>query len=194
MVVSCHTGCPSDWGRVDLSSPAVFRQPVSAWGFAGRYGNGWETSVANPPAKFLKSKGPCSPLGSAREIKDYRLGRRVHVQQMFNIRPEGGAVMERREAFCAAVIKFRSPEWSPAFPDTDTFEVDGQHRTIRQVCELVKGDSAELPDLIVGILMGAMHGDRRLLELLGRSRTYATGSECLLAMLDHRVTTFRTRR
>jgi hypothetical protein len=102
--------------------------------------------------------------------------------------------MNRQEAFCEAVMKFQSPEWSPAFPDNDTFEVDGQYRTIRQVCELVKSDSAELPDLIAGRLMGAMRGDRRLLELLGPSRTYANGSKCLLALLDDRVTSFRTRR
>jgi hypothetical protein len=69
--------------------------------------------------------------------------------------------MDRRhEAFGEAVFKIESPEWSPAFPDKDTFEVDGQFRTIRQVCELVKDDGAELPDLIIGILMGAMRGDR----------------------------------
>jgi hypothetical protein len=97
---------------------------------------------------------------------------------MFNIR---GAATNRREAFCAAVMKFQSPEWSPAFPDTDTFEVDGRYRTIRE-------------DFTVGMLMGAMRGDRRLLELLGPSRTYATASQCLLALLDNRVTAFRTRR
>jgi hypothetical protein len=30
--------------------------------------------------------------------------------------------MDEREAFWAAVYKFRSPEWSPAFPDQPTFE------------------------------------------------------------------------
>lgn len=102
--------------------------------------------------------------------------------------------MDRRQAFDAAVIKFLSPEWSPAFPDNDTFKVDGEYLTIQQVCELVKDDQTKLPDLIVGCLMGAARRDRRLLKLLGPSRIYATGSQCLLAQLSDRVTTFRTRR
>ena len=102
--------------------------------------------------------------------------------------------MGRREAFCAAVIKFRSPEWSPAFPDNDTFEVDGKYRTIREVCGLVMDDAGELPDPIVGELMSAMHGDQRLLKLLGRSRMYATGSQCLSELLEDRVKTFQVKR
>jgi len=87
-----------------------------------------------------------------------------------------------------------SPEWSPAFPDDDTFEAEGKYLTIREVCELVKHDAEALPDETVGRLMEAMHGDRRLLELLGRWRTYATGSQCLLELLDDRVRTFRLKR
>jgi hypothetical protein len=94
--------------------------------------------------------------------------------------------MDRREAFCAAVIKFLSPEWSPASPDNDTFEVDGKYQTIRQICELVKDDSEELPDRIVGEFMQAMD-DRRLRELL---RTYATGSQYLSELLEDRVRTY----
>ena len=88
--------------------------------------------------------------------------------------------MDRREGFHAAVIKLRSPEWSPAFPDMNTLNVDDEYWTIREVCELVKDDDGVLPDEIVDELKDAMHGVRRLLELLGRSRTYATGSQCLL--------------
>ena len=88
--------------------------------------------------------------------------------------------MDRREGFHAAVIKLRSPEWSPAFPDMNTLNVDGEYWTIRQVCNLVKDDDGVLPDEMVDELKDAMHGDRRLLELFGRSRTYATGSQCLL--------------
>jgi hypothetical protein len=102
--------------------------------------------------------------------------------------------MDRREGFHAAHNKFRSPEWSPAFPDMNRLNVDGEYQTIRQVCELVKNDAGELPDLIVGELMDAMHRDRRLLELLGRSRTYATGSQCLLELLDNRIKTFQRKR
>jgi hypothetical protein len=102
--------------------------------------------------------------------------------------------VDRREAFHAAVIKFRSPEWSPAFPDTDTVEVDGKYRTIREVCWLLKRDTGELPDIIVGELMKAMRGDRRLLQQLGRTRTYATGSQCLLELLEERVRTFKGKR
>jgi hypothetical protein len=34
--------------------------------------------------------------------------------------------MDRREGFHAAVIKLRSPEWSPAFPNMNTLNVDGE--------------------------------------------------------------------
>ena len=102
--------------------------------------------------------------------------------------------MDRREGFHAAVIKLRSAEWSPAFPDMNTLNVDDEYWTIREVCELVKDDDGVLPDEIVDELKNAMHGVRRLLELLGRSRTYATGSQCLLELLDNRIKTFRTKR
>jgi hypothetical protein len=102
--------------------------------------------------------------------------------------------MDRREAFCEAVIKFRSPEWSPAFPDNDTFEVDRKYRTIREVCGLVMDDAGELPELIVAELIQAMRGDRRLHELLDRSPTYATGSQCLSELLEDRVRTFEAKR
>ena len=72
--------------------------------------------------------------------------------------------------------------------------VDDEYWTIRQVCDLVKDDDGVLPDEIVNELKDAMHGVRRLLELLGRSRTYATGSQCLLELLDNRIKTFRTKR
>jgi len=101
--------------------------------------------------------------------------------------------MDRREAFDLTVIKFLSPEWSPAFPDNDRFEVDGEYLTIRQVCERVKEDKEELPDWIVRDLMWGMHGDRRLHELLGRSPTYTTGSRCLSELLEDRVRTFKAK-
>jgi hypothetical protein len=46
--------------------------------------------------------------------------------------------MGEREAFWAAVYRFTSPEWSPAFADQPTFDVNVKYLTIRQVCELVK--------------------------------------------------------
>ena len=119
------------------------------------------------------------------------MGRLQKVSEIF---AAGMWVMDRREGFHAAVIKFRSPEWSPAFPDMNTLNIDGEYQTIRQVCELVKDDDGELPDPTLGELMDAMHGDRRLLELLGRSRTYSTGSQCLLKLLDNRIKTFQTKR
>ena len=119
------------------------------------------------------------------------MGRLQKVSEIF---AAGMWVMDRREGFHAAVIKFRSPEWSPAFPDMNTLNIDGEYQTIRQVCELVKDDAGELPDPTVGELMDAMHGDRRLLELLDRSRTHATGSQCLLELLDNRIKTFQRKR
>lgn len=101
--------------------------------------------------------------------------------------------MDRRMAFDLAVIKFLSPEWSPALPDNDRFEVDGKHLTIRKVCELVKDDKEELPDWIVRDLIWGMHGDRRLHELLDRSPTYATAAQCLSELLEDRVRTFKAK-
>lgn len=96
--------------------------------------------------------------------------------------------MDEREAFWAAVYKFRSPEWSPALPDQPTFEVKGKRLTIRQVCELVKDIPDELPYIVAGEMVKAMHGDHRLIQLFALSRTYATGSQCLLKLLkDHIV-------
>ena len=94
--------------------------------------------------------------------------------------------MDEREAFWAAVYKFRSPEWSPALPDQPTFKVKGKRLTIRQVCELVKNIPDELPYIVAGEMVKAMHGKHRLIQLFALSRTYATGSQCLLALLkDH---------
>jgi hypothetical protein len=91
--------------------------------------------------------------------------------------------VDEREAFWAAVYKFRSP----AFPDAPTFEVKGKYFTIRQVCELVKDITDELPYLVAGELVKAMHGDHRLIQLFTPSRTYATGSQCVLELLDKHI-------
>jgi hypothetical protein len=80
-----------------------------------------------------------------------------------------------------------SPEWSPAFADQATFDVKGKHLTIRQVCELVKDITEELPYLVAGKVMKAMHGDHRLIQLFAPSRTYATGSQCVLQLLEDRI-------
>jgi hypothetical protein len=95
--------------------------------------------------------------------------------------------MDEREAFWAAVYKFKSPEWSPAFLDQPAFEVKGKYFTIRQVCDLVKDITDELPYLVAGELVKAMQGDRRLIQVFAPSRTYATGSQCLLELSEDRV-------
>ena len=95
--------------------------------------------------------------------------------------------MDEREAFWAAVYKFKSPEWSPAFPDQPAFEVKGKYFTIRQVCELVKDIADELPYLVAGELVKAMQGDRRLIQVFAPSRTYAIESQCLLELLENRM-------
>jgi hypothetical protein len=95
--------------------------------------------------------------------------------------------MDEREAFWAAVYKFKSPEWCPAFPDQPAFEVKGKYFTIRQVCELVKDITDELPYLVAGELVKAMQGDRRLIQVFAPSRTYAIGSQCLLELLENRM-------
>ena len=82
--------------------------------------------------------------------------------------------MDRREGFHAAVIKLRSPEWSPAFPNMNTLNVDGEYWTIRQVCELVKDDDGVLPDEIVWSVEDIWCGFRR-----DRRRRPETGL-CLL--------------
>jgi hypothetical protein len=98
---------------------------------------------------------------------------------------------DEREAFWAAVYKFRSPKWSSAFSNQPTFEVKGKYLTIRQVCELVKDISDELPYLVAGELVKAMRGDRTLIQLFAPRRTYAIGSRCLLALLKGRVAAAR---
>ena len=95
--------------------------------------------------------------------------------------------MDEREAFWAAVYKFKSPECSPAFLDQPAFEVKGKYFTIRQVCELVKDITDELPYLVAGELVKAMQGDRRLIQVFAPSRTYAIGSQCLLELLENRM-------
>jgi len=92
--------------------------------------------------------------------------------------------MDEREAFWAAVYKFRSAEWSPALLDQPTFEVKGKHLTIREVCELVKDLPDELPYIVASEMVKAMHGDHRLIQLFALSRTYAIGSQCLLELLQ----------
>jgi hypothetical protein len=105
-----------------------------------------------------------------------------------SVKPSTTRGMDEREAFWAAVYKFRSPEWNSAFPDQPTFEVKGQYLTIRQVCELVKDIAHdELPYLVAAELVKAMHGDHRLIQLFVPSRTYATGSQCLLELLEDRI-------
>jgi hypothetical protein len=95
--------------------------------------------------------------------------------------------MDEREAFWAAVYKFTSPEWNSTFADQPMFDVKGEYLTIRQVCELVKDVTEELPYLVAGELMKAMHGDPRLIQLFAPSRTYATGSQCLLELRENRI-------
>jgi hypothetical protein len=116
-----------------------------------------------------------SPLGSANKIKELEKINDRHAQLMFNIRAR-----ER-------------DKWTGEKRSTPV-EVDGKYRTIREVCWLLKRDTGELPDIIVGELMKAMRGDRRLLQQLGRTRTYATGSQCLLELLEERVRTFKGKR
>jgi hypothetical protein len=101
-----------------------------------------------------------------------------------SVKSRGTHSMDEREAFWAAVYRFRSPEWSPALPDQPTFEVKGKHLTMRQVCELVKDIPDELPYIVAGEMVKAMHGDHRLIQLFALSRTYATGSQCLLELLE----------
>jgi hypothetical protein len=90
---------------------------------------------------------------------------------------------DEREAFWAAVYKFRAQQRNPALPDQPTIEVKGKRLTIRQVCELVKDIPDELPYIIAGEMVKAMQGDHRLIQLFALSRTYATGSQCLLKLL-----------
>jgi hypothetical protein len=104
-----------------------------------------------------------------------------------SVKSSGTHSMDEREAFWAAVYKFRSPEWSPALPDQPTFQVKGKHLTIRQVCELVKDIPDELPYIVAGEMVKAMHGDHRLIQLFAPSRTYATGSKCLLELLEDHI-------
>jgi hypothetical protein len=73
------------------------------------------------------------------------------------------------------------------FPRSAYVRVKGKYFTIRQVCDLVKDFTDELPYLVAGELVKAMRGDRRLIQLFAPSRTYATGSQCLLELLENRM-------
>jgi hypothetical protein len=95
--------------------------------------------------------------------------------------------MDEREAFWAAVYKFRSPEWNPTLLDQPAFEVKGKRLTIRQVCKLVKSIPDELPYIVAGEMVKAMRGDNRLIQLFALSRTYATASQCLLELLEDQI-------
>jgi len=95
---------------------------------------------------------------------------------------------DEREAFWAVVYKVRFGGWHSALSDQTTFEVKGKRLTIRQVCELVQHVTDELPYLVASELVKAMHGNHRLIQLFAISRTYATGSQCLLELLEeHRA-------
>ena len=104
-----------------------------------------------------------------------------------SVKSRGAHGMDEREAFWAAVYKFRSPEWNPTLLDQPAFEVKGKRLTIRQVCELVKSIPDELPYVVAGEMVKAMHGDNRLIQLFALSRTYATGSQCLLELLEGHI-------
>jgi hypothetical protein len=99
----------------------------------------------------------------------------------------GTRSMDEREAFWAAIYKLTSSEWSPTFADQPTFDVKGKYLTIRQVCELVKDITEELPYLVAGEVMKTVHDDHRLAQLFAPSPTYATGSQCLIQLLEDRV-------
>ena len=103
-----------------------------------------------------------------------------------SVKSRGTHSLDEREAFWAAVYRFRSPEWNPALRDQPAFEVKGKRLTIRQVCELVKNIPDELPYIVAGEMVKAMRGDHRLIQLFALSRTYATGSRCLLELLKNR--------
>ena len=83
-----------------------------------------------------------------------------------DVKTSGTRSMDEREAFWAAVCKFTSPECSPAFADQPTFDVKGKYLTIRQVCELVKDITEELPYLVAGEVVKTMHGDHRLISIV----------------------------
>jgi hypothetical protein len=99
--------------------------------------------------------------------------------------------VDESEAFWATVYKFTSSEWSSAFADQPTFFVKGKYLTIRQVCDLVKDITEQLPYLVAGELMKVLHGDRRLMQLFVPSRTYATASRCVLQLLEDSIARYR---
>ena len=66
--------------------------------------------------------------------------------------------------------RFTNSSLCPAFPDQPAFEVKGKYFTIRQVCELVKDITDELPYLVAGELVKAMQGDRRLIQVFAPLR------------------------
>ena len=102
-------------------------------------------------------------------------------------RPAGHAAWTSVKRFGRRFTNSGLPQWSLALADQPTFDVKGKHLTIRQVCELVKDITEELPYLVAGEVVKAMHGDHRLIQSFASSRTYATGSQCLLRLLEDRI-------
>ena len=60
---------------------------------------------------------------------------------------------------------------------------------LRPEVTVIGGDGShdELPYLVAAELVKAMQGDRRLIQVFAPSRTYATGSQCLLELFEDRV-------
>ena len=95
--------------------------------------------------------------------------------------------MDERDAFWAAVYKFRSAEWSPALLDQPTFEVKANILQSAKSANWLKIFPMNAPYIVAGEMVKAMHGDHRLIQLFALSRTYATGSQCLLELMQEHI-------
>jgi hypothetical protein len=84
--------------------------------------------------------------------------------------------------------------WHPTNPDEQRLSVNGQPRSIAQVCWLVAHFIDRMPEPVARALRS--HMDDRystLKEKLSENPSYAIGGECLLKLMDDRKADYRER-
>ena len=102
---------------------------------------------------------------------------------------ELGLAMNEFEAFRRAVEIYRDGGWRSTRPNSPTLLAGRHHRTIRQICTLISNSRAELPDETIADLRQCLDlCYPALAEALERDRTYGSGAQCLLKLMDDNLT------
>ena len=92
-----------------------------------------------------------------------------------------------REAFHEALRLYRDG-WSPERPEHPMVNIKGKDYTIREVCERMAGIDDRMDDDVEGDLSSEIDeaGDMNLKSEFAKNRSYATGAQCLLKLMDRR--------